>query len=339
MNPAYKFLVVFAILVPIFAMTSIGDDSAAPDGTIYGHVYDADTKQPLSQAFVYSQDAKCSKQTTDKEGYYAIEGCFSPSTSYTLQCTKFGYESSSKMIVTDAQGKAEVPFYIKNAAEEEKSDAQEWFAKGNDLYKQGNYDDAAKAYAKAIDLNPSLRKDMWFDIGFAFLMAKKYPEAVDVYNEVLESDPSNAEVLLWKGISLRDSDKKEEAIRCFDEIIDANPRYSSAWNNKAMCLMDLGRQEEAIQCFDSAIKYADSNDAATAYYDNKGNALFKMGQSEEALKAYDKAIETSPGYGNPQLDKIVALRKLGRIDEAKELQNKYDHATEFIEDWETNWGH
>ncbi len=335
MRQDLKMLMVVVLLFFIRGVTA----EEVPDGTIYGHVYDADTKQPLSQAFVYCQDTNCPKQTTDKDGYYTIAGCFSPSTSYIIKCTKFGYESSSKTVVTDKQGKAEESFSIKKATEKENSiNAQSWISKGDDLNNQGNYEGAAEAYAKAIALNPSLENDQWFKIGFAFLMAKKYQESIDAYNKVLESDPSDTEALLWIGIALRDSGKKDEAIKYFDKVINENPHHSKAWNNKAICLMELGNQEEAIQCYDRAIEYAEDDSDASAYSDNKGNALFKMGRHEEALKAYDKAIELAPRYGNPQFDKIVALRKLGREDEANQLQNKYGCTTEDLEIWEKNWG-
>ena len=82
------------------------------DGTIYGHVYDADTMQPLSQAFVYCQEAKSPKQVTDGKGYYANKGDFLPLKNITIKCSKYNYRKSSESISTNQQGKAEVDFYL-----------------------------------------------------------------------------------------------------------------------------------------------------------------------------------------------------------------------------------
>lgn len=107
---------IYLMFIILFSIMTVGsaDDypAAVPDGTIYGHVYDANTKQPLSQAFVYCQEAKCSKPTTNSVGYYTIENCFSPSKTYTIECRKNGYGASSQTITTDQQGKGSIDFYL-----------------------------------------------------------------------------------------------------------------------------------------------------------------------------------------------------------------------------------
>jgi hypothetical protein len=107
-----------AICLVLIIITAIGIVTAAddpvPDGTIYGHVYDAQTKQPISQAWVYCQETKCQKQMTDSEGYYAIENCFSPSNTYVIECTKNGYPTAKNITQTDSSGKAKVNFNLGN---------------------------------------------------------------------------------------------------------------------------------------------------------------------------------------------------------------------------------
>lgn len=107
----------FSILA---VMQSSGNDTVAiPDGIISGHVYDVDTKQPLSQAFVYCQDVKCSKPTTNNTGYYATDPCFSPYKTYTIQCTRHEYKTAAKSVTTDQDGKVVANFNLE--AEEAKS--------------------------------------------------------------------------------------------------------------------------------------------------------------------------------------------------------------------------
>lgn len=102
----------FMLTMIAFAATCLANDSVALDGTISGHVYDADTKQPLSQAFVYCQEVKCSKSTTNSEGYFATDPCFSSSNTYTIQCTRHGYETATKSVTTDQDGKAVADFNL-----------------------------------------------------------------------------------------------------------------------------------------------------------------------------------------------------------------------------------
>lgn len=108
----YSIPICLALVISISCITMMkaSDDSTVPDGTIYGHVYDADTKQPLSQAFVFCQEVDCPKKTSDSKGYYEIESCFSPSETFIIQCIKNGYDTSSKTVKTNAKGTAMVDF-------------------------------------------------------------------------------------------------------------------------------------------------------------------------------------------------------------------------------------
>ena len=107
-----RLISVYLILLLTLISPAAAEDNSVPDGTIYGHVYDADTKQPVSGAWVYCQEAKCSKQTTDSDGYYAIENCFSPSSTYVIECTKNGYKSTKSTATTDSCGKAKLDFNL-----------------------------------------------------------------------------------------------------------------------------------------------------------------------------------------------------------------------------------
>ena len=100
--------IAFYLLVLIITATgiAIAEDKSVPDGTIYGRVYDAETKQPVSGAWVYCQEAKCMPVAADTDGYYAIGNCFSPSKAYVIGCTKNGYAQVKNTAETDDNGKA-----------------------------------------------------------------------------------------------------------------------------------------------------------------------------------------------------------------------------------------
>ncbi len=58
------------------------------------------------------------------------------------------------------------------------------------------------------------------------------------------------------------------------------------------------------------------DDDSNAWY-NKGVALRKLGRYEEALQAIDKALKLKPDDFDAWYNKCVALRKLGRYKEAQ----------------------
>ena len=81
-----------------------------PDNTIYGHVFDAQTKDPLPSALVYC--LTCPPSMTESKGYYQFGRFFDALTTYTIDCHKKGYRTFSRTVTTDLNGKAEVDFYL-----------------------------------------------------------------------------------------------------------------------------------------------------------------------------------------------------------------------------------
>jgi hypothetical protein len=118
------------------AITSIGivvaEEGSVPDGTISGYAYNADTKQPLSQAWVYCQEVECPKQVTDAQGHYSLEGCFSPLTAYKIMCAKYGYDTSTEIKTTDDKGRAQVNFFITNKSKNMSLSWEKTFGGSND---------------------------------------------------------------------------------------------------------------------------------------------------------------------------------------------------------------
>ena len=55
---------------------------------------------------------------------------------------------------------------------------------------------------------------------------------------------------------------------------------------------------------------------------DEGNEYYRQGNFEEAVRLYDKALRADPNYGDAIHNKGLALLKLGRIDEAKQCNDK-----------------
>ena len=101
--------------------------------------------------------------------------------------------------------------------------AIDWNDKGNVLVDQGKYDEAIKAYDKAIEINPQL-----------------------------------AEVWNNKGLALYHQGKYSEAIQAYDRAIEINPQLAEAWYNKGNALKLLGRTTEADAAFAKAGELGDN---------------------------------------------------------------------------------
>jgi len=143
---------------------------------------------------------------------------------------------------------------------------------GNILAFQGNYEDAIKAYDKAIE-NNSQGSDAWYYKGAVLAFQGNFKEAIKAFDKATEIDPQFASAWYSKGLclmNLGNYEDFEEAIKAFDKAIEIVPQNEDAWINKGLCLVYLGNYEEAIKAFDKAIEL-DHRDPDSWY--NKGLCL------------------------------------------------------------------
>jgi len=178
-----------------------------------------------------------------------------------------------------------------------------WSGIGKSLSTASRYEEAIKAYDKAIELNS---KDVsswpnWSGKAYALYALGRYNESINAFDIALEMMPEFPDIWDWKGNALFQIGRYEEAIKAYDKAIALNPKDGSAWNGKGMVLYNMGRYEEAIEDYDRAIKFAPfnvtpladlyaKNLSATAWT-GKGNALKALGRQSEMEAAYSKAKE------------------------------------------------
>ena len=91
--------------------------------------------------------------------------------------------------------------------------------------------------------------------------------------------------------------------------------------NAANGLYRDGRFEDAVLAYEEAL---DLNPGSAETRVNRGAALLAMEDIEGALKDFESAIESRPGFHAAWTGKSIALRRLGRYDEAREAQLEAD---------------
>ena len=60
--------------------------------------------------------------------------------------------------------------------------------------------------------------------------------------------------ILKKGMNFLEDGKYEEALDCFEKILASNPSDPNIWNKKGVALRSLGRYDEAIESFNKALE-------------------------------------------------------------------------------------
>jgi tetratricopeptide (TPR) repeat protein len=227
-----------------------------------------------------------------------------------------------------------------------------WLKKGQELDRNGSYNESIQAYYKALNLtNETLKKhpndaDAWQTNGLVWERLYKIDEAALAFGKATELNPTYIEAWHHKGkvldamaYRLQGQERIktfEDAIKAYDKAIEINPKYGDAWKDKGYSLnalatfnKDLNKHNESLEAFDKAIKLIQANDTrnlALAWegkalaLTNTANALADMAGSkrEEAIKSYEKAIELDPEFTGleAQLYRAGVLADLGRYNES-----------------------
>jgi tetratricopeptide (TPR) repeat protein len=111
----------------------------------------------------------------------------------------------------------------------------------------------------------------------------------------------------------------KDSLALFERAIDITPDNPFAWRNAGNALVQKGDFHRAILYFERGLKYR----PADAFgWTHLGNAYLKTQQFEKALHAYQNAAGIDRTFAAPCYDAGIALRRLGRNEEAAGFQGE-----------------
>src|SRR3989442_15558709 len=74
-----------------------------------------------------------------------------------------------------------------------------------------------------------------------------YAQALSLFDDILEVDPSNVNALIGKAVAYRRRGKAQEALNCLDLVLGVQPGNASALLNRGNILLDQGNAEPALE--------------------------------------------------------------------------------------------
>ncbi|CAD8125986.1 unnamed protein product [Paramecium sonneborni] len=140
---------------------------------------------------------------------------------------------------------------------------------------------------------------------------KKYVEAIQNLDQVLELDPNNVDSLWCKGTCLKNLNKYQDAIICLDKALSIDPNDVTTLTQKGQCLRNLNEYEDAIIWFDKALNI-DPNHVISL--SQKGQCLRLLKQYYNAITWLDYALKIDPSH-------VVSLNEKDKLIILKMLQN------------------
>jgi protein O-GlcNAc transferase len=82
--------------------------------------------------------------------------------------------------------------------------------------------------------------------------AGRLSEAETIYQQILQSDPNQADALHLLGVIAHQMGKNDRAVDLITKALDLKPDYPDAYNNLGNALQNLGKLEDAVTSYQSA---------------------------------------------------------------------------------------
>ncbi len=289
---------VFLLLISLFTI-----NGWSQHGKFEGVVMDKEGN-PLEKVTVTIISVKSSANKielkTNKEGKFSQIGLWPEY--YQVSFKKSGFVPISREIRVRIAGTTKVEITLEKAQERIErnlSAADKRFFKGNKLYVEQKYKEAAQAYEGALELSQS-QWGYYFNLGLAYKKSEKKKEAIASFKKALELNPESYSINKELGQILAKEGNFEEAKNYFQRASEISDDDPDAFYNLGVCLTNLGVSEGALSSFLRAVGLKD--DYADAYY-QIGTIYISQNNVEEAVRNLERFLELVPEHEKANIAK------------------------------------
>src|SRR4029079_5724283 len=127
--------------------------------------------------------------------------------------------------------------------------------------------------------------------GYRLQLAGRLPEAERIYQQVLSTQPDNANAWCYIGMVRHDQERFPEAIAAYRRALELQPKFPIAYNNLGNTYRLMRRLDDAVAAFDRAIEQKPDYLIA---FKNKATTLCWEGRVADALPIYDQVVQFVP---------------------------------------------
>lgn len=224
-----------------------------------------------------------------------------------LDETNFGIWQNVLQIEAELQEIDSLMFHSDQALEVFPNQPAFYYYHGYAQLTQKNYDEAVAALeqGRKIANDPNLKVTFSSLLGDAYQGAGDHDKSDASYEDALEGDPDNYQVLNNYSyfLSLR-KEKLDKAKKMSGKVIKANPDDPTYLDTYAWILYMQGNYKESKKYLEIALE----NDAGGTIIEHYGDVLFKLGDIDGAVRQWNRAKGMDDT--SDLIDKKIADRKL-----------------------------
>ncbi len=149
--------------------------------------------------------------------------------------------------------------------------------------------------------------------------AGRYAEAEGLYQQMLEAEPGNHQVLMLLGLCRRGQGDLPGAMEWLDRAASHGDDNPECHFYRGRVLMESGKPEASREALSSCLAL-NPNHAPARTLD--GYIAFVSGQAEQAVEILRTALRAGPKYAPAMSTLALALLALGRVDEAHDAAGR-----------------
>ncbi len=190
--------------------------------------------------------------------------------------------------------------------------AQKLVGQGLDAEAAGNFEDARRYYAEAIEADPGFAP-AHYNLGLIQLGEQSHSMAEASFRTALQSREDFPDAWVALAEVLEASGRDEEALAALDKAAALREHFAGALLNASALLQKMERLEEAGKRLRDLP--ADFPNAHEAHF-NLGIALAAQGRFGQAEECYGRALAINPDYAEACNNLGTALQSQGRLDDA-----------------------
>lgn len=160
------------------------------------------------------------------------------------------------------------------------------------LIQSQKYNEALECINEVIENKPNLNSYYQKASLLTNEYFKRYEEAIEMYNIIIQKEKKNADLYINKGIALACLKKYNEAEQCYDKAISLNPKNSYwAYLNKGVIKLNLKEYDEALNICDIALKRNKIPCDLDYLYITKARIYGKLNNKQKCVDNFKKAIQ------------------------------------------------
>jgi tetratricopeptide (TPR) repeat protein len=209
---------------------------------------------------------------------------------WNIDFQKFGYEPKNLSVSVSEAGKRMPPMEVRMTkieglviSEELKAD----LTKGNNLFNEGQYDEAMAVYGKMLEENPDiyiLNKN----IGNCHFEMEQYEEAETYYQKILDKDPEDSDAKIAIGNCYANKGENETALEWYGKVEFESIKDATVLYNVGTNLYNSGNYTEALRYYQRSVEVQPDN--LDGIY-QLGLCNLTLGNKAEAITTFEKYLE------------------------------------------------